>query len=75
VSGVRTARDPVALVKTWLLELELTTPDEVKAIEQAVRKEIDEAVEAAKTADAPPASELTRDIFSGAYEAPRMCNM
>jgi len=74
VSGVRTARDPVALVKKWLLELELATADEIKSVEQMVRKEIDEAVEAAKSADPPPASELTRDIFSGTYDAPRMCN-
>jgi len=37
VSGVRTARDPVALVKSWLTGLELATEAEVKAIETKVR--------------------------------------
>jgi pyruvate dehydrogenase E1 component alpha subunit len=74
VSGVRSARDPVALVKKWLLEMELSAPDEIKAIEQRVRKEIDEAVASATAEDPPPAYELTRDIFAGSYEYPRMCN-
>lgn len=74
VSGVRTSRDPVALVKKWLEELSLVTPDEIKAVELSVRQEIDEAVTFAKAAEAPPMYELTRDIFSGGQAAPRMCN-
>jgi len=75
VSGVREARDPVQKVKSWLLDLDLATADEIKAVEQGVRREIDEAVEAAKAADTTPAHELTRDIFAGHYEKPRMCNI
>jgi len=75
VAGVRTARDPVARVKQWLLDLELATAAEIKAVEQSVKKEIDQAVEAAKAAPEPPATELTRDIYSGKYEAPRMCTL
>jgi TPP-dependent pyruvate/acetoin dehydrogenase alpha subunit len=40
-----------------------------------VRDEIDAAVEAAKAADPPPASELTRDIYVGSFPPPRMCNV
>ena len=75
VSGVRQARDPVATVKNWLLDTAGATAEEVKGLEGAVRKRIDAAVEEAKKADPPPASELTRDIYNGPYDAPRMCNM
>ena len=76
VSGVRQARDPVATVKNWLLEVGGATVDEVKAIEVAVRKEIDTAVEQAKKDMPPPASELIRDIYAGPWVGPRprMCN-
>ena len=75
VSGVRTARDPVDLVKRWLTELGLATKEEVKAIEQGVRREIDAAVAAAKAEAPPPARELTADIYVGGSAPPRMCNL
>ena len=75
VSGVRTARDPVDLVKRWLIELGLSTKEEVKAIEQGVRREIDAAVAAAKAEAPPPARELTADIYVGGSAPPRMCNL
>ena len=40
-----------------------------------VRAEIDAAVEAAKLESPPPHAELTRDIHSGKYPPPRMCNL
>ena len=75
VSGVRQARDPVQRVKQWLLELGGATDEEVKTLEQKVRREIDQAVEEAKAEAPPPSSELTRDIHAGKYPPPRMCNM
>ena len=75
VSGVRQARDPVQLVKSWLLDKAGATVDELKVLELRVRDEIDAAVEAAKAADPPPASELTRDIYVGSFPPPRMCNV
>uniref|UniRef100_A0A7S3X1H4 Pyruvate dehydrogenase E1 component subunit alpha n=1 Tax=Strombidinopsis acuminata TaxID=141414 RepID=A0A7S3X1H4_9SPIT len=75
VSGIRSTRDPLALVKTWLTSLELATEAEIKAIEGKVRKQIDSAVTKAKAASPPPPDELTRDIYTGSYEAPRMCNL
>ena len=74
-TGVRKARDPVATVKTWLLGEAGMSADEVKALEMSVRKTIDLAVAEAKRAEPPPSSELTRDIFVGPYEPPRMCNL
>ena len=53
VAGVRKTRDPVERVKRYLEEFELATAAEIKEIERAVRREIDEAVEAAKAAPPP----------------------
>lgn len=75
VSGIRSTRDPVDLVKSWLVGLELATEAEVKAVEQKVRKEVEAAVAKAKAASPPPKEELTRDIYSGPYAPPRMCNL
>merc|ERR1719440_2375164 len=57
VAGVRKTRDPVERAKRYLLELELATAAEIKAIEADVRKEVDEAVEGAK-AMLPPERDL-----------------
>ena len=73
---VKKARDPVQTVKDYLLEKAEASASEVKQLEQAVRAEIDLAVEQAKRDSPPPASELTRDIFAGQWVGPppRMCN-
>merc|ERR1711972_458444 len=75
VSGVRSARDPVQLVKNWLTDLGMCAADEIKALETSVRREVDAGVESAKAASPPPMLELTRDIYhrQGAL-APRLCN-
>jgi len=75
VSGVRQARDPVAMVKAWCIEEAGVPEDALKKMEQEVRKEIDEAVNAAKAESPPPSHELTQDIYTGSYKAPRMCNI
>lgn len=76
VSGVRSARDPVQLVKGWLTEHGLCSADEVKAIEQGVRRQIDAAVEAAKAAASPPPNELWQDVYYQQGDlAPRKCNL
>merc|ERR1719424_733290 len=75
VSGVRTTRDPVALLKKWLLEYNCCTDEEVKAIEKTMRAEVDAAVAFAKAAPEPPAYEMTADIYSGMKVEPRMCNI
>jgi pyruvate dehydrogenase E1 component alpha subunit len=74
VAAVRKTRDPVALVKQWLLDVAGASVEEVKALESSVRTEVEGAVETATMEAAPPHSELTRDIYCGAYPAPRMCD-
>mmetsp|Transcript_38377 Transcript_38377/g.90163 ORF Transcript_38377/g.90163 Transcript_38377/m.90163 type:complete len:396 (+) Transcript_38377:38-1225(+) len=63
VSGVRRARDPVEGLKKIMLEHSLATPEELKALETKIRKEIDVAVEFAKKESSPAAAELYRDIY------------
>jgi pyruvate dehydrogenase E1 component alpha subunit len=64
VAGVRAARDPIQRIKKYLLELEMATEAELKAIDAAVKKEVDAAVEAAKAAALPPMSDLYTDIYT-----------
>ena len=48
VAGVRAARDPIARIKKYVLELEFATEAELKAIDAEVKKEVNAAVDAAK---------------------------
>lgn len=64
VAGVRKTRDPDERAKRYLLELELLSAAEVKAVEAEVRAEVEDAVEAAKAAAMPDISLLYQDIYS-----------
>lgn len=64
VAGVRKTRDPIERAKRYLLELDLATPAEIKAIEAEVRKEVDAAVEGAKSAEMPGREHLYQDIYT-----------
>ena len=75
VNAVRSERDPLELVKSWLMDHNLCTKDYLKQLERDLRKEVEVAVEAAKAAPMPPQSELYRDIYVGGYEPPRKCNI
>merc|ERR1719223_2035013 len=64
VAGVRAARDPVARIKKYLLDLEFATEQEIKTIDMAVKKEVEAAVAAAKAAPEPPMTSLYEDIYT-----------
>lgn len=64
VDLARTERDPIAKVKGWLLNLKLATEDDLIAIEQAAKKEIDEAVEFCNNSPFPEAGELFTDVYT-----------
>jgi pyruvate dehydrogenase E1 component alpha subunit len=64
VAGVRAARDPVARIKKYLLDLEFATEQEIKTIDMAVKKEVEAAVAAAKAAPEPPMTALYEDIYT-----------
>jgi len=65
ISGVRKERDPIDRVKRNLLDKGWATADELKAIDTAIRKEIDAAVEQCNVDTEPDLKELYTHMFSG----------
>jgi len=63
VNAIRAERDPIDKVKKWLLEFEWATEEQLKEIDVAARKEMDEAVEWAKAGGDPKMSELFTDVY------------
>jgi len=64
VAGVRAARDPVERAKRYLLDTELATAADLKAIETEVKAEVVAAVETAKSAPEPDAGAMFTDIYT-----------
>lgn len=62
-------QDPVPLFRAWLLAHAHADEGELKAIEAAVDKEIEEAVEFALASPYPDVAELRRDVFAQEIEA------
>lgn len=65
IQEVRKTRDPITGLREKLLDSGLATTDEIKAIEQEAKKEIDAAVEVAKTSPEPPVEDLYLGIYAG----------
>jgi len=63
VAAVRSERDPIDKVKNWLLENSFATEYDIKAINQEVQKEVDEAVQFAKDSPMPASNELYTDVY------------
>ena len=60
ITGIRQERDPVERLRKLINDLGLLDPTEVKAIEKAQRKIVDEAVAAAKASPEPTSDWLTK---------------
>ena len=58
------AEDPVPAFRAKLIESGVTSEDQLAAMEAAIEKEIDEAVEFALASDFPGVEELRRDVFA-----------
>jgi pyruvate dehydrogenase E1 component alpha subunit len=58
------SRDPIKKLATYLVEHNLATAEELKAIEKKIQEVIDEAVKFAESSPEPDASELYRFIFA-----------
>ncbi|MEC4803833.1 MAG: pyruvate dehydrogenase (acetyl-transferring) E1 component subunit alpha [Jaaginema sp. PMC 1080.18] len=58
------ARDPITRFATYLTEHNLATGEELKAIDQKIQKEIEEAVEFAQSSPEPDPRDLRRYIFA-----------
>ncbi|GBG89069.1 hypothetical protein CBR_g48779 [Chara braunii] len=57
------ARDPIAALKRYMLENQLCSEDELKAIDKQVEEVVDEAVEYAEASPVPERSQLLRYVF------------
>ena len=68
ITGVRQERDPIERVRKLLLEHELATAADLKAIEKRVKKEIDTAVKEAKESPEPSMDVLTHNIYMKTLE-------
>jgi pyruvate dehydrogenase E1 component alpha subunit len=66
VNEVREHHDPIEQVRRRLLEREIMTEDEVKAIDAEVRKTINAAAEFAQAAPEPDPTELWTDVYADA---------
>lgn len=62
ITGIRQERDPVERLRKLILESELLDPAEIKAIEKAQRKIVDDAVAAGKASPEPPAENLMKNM-------------
>jgi pyruvate dehydrogenase E1 component alpha subunit len=65
VSGVRESRDPVNKARGWLTGMAGVPEAELKAIESAIRKDIDAELAKAKVAPDPQLGALYEDIYVG----------
>jgi len=64
VNAVKAARDPIDRVKYILLETGQATEEQLSKIEKEVRKEVDDAAEAAKNSPWPEPKDLYNDIYT-----------
>lgn len=77
IQDVRQKRDPITGFKDRIIAAELTTAAELKAIDQEVRKAVDEATKKAKTDPEPPLFEMWQDVLSQqvpGHESIRACD-
>eukprot|EP00611_Tribonema_gayanum_P021091 TRINITY_DN3986_c0_g1_i1.p1 TRINITY_DN3986_c0_g1~~TRINITY_DN3986_c0_g1_i1.p1 ORF type:complete len:440 (+),score=184.20 TRINITY_DN3986_c0_g1_i1:94-1320(+) len=65
IASMRTARDPIEYVKNLLVQHNLADPQELKNIEKDIRKEVQDALKAAKNGSIPKFEELYKDIYIG----------
>jgi len=72
VASVRRERDCIDQTKNRILEAGWATPADLKKIDKAVRKEVDEAVEFAKASPLPNLEELQNNMYTELTYHPRM---
>jgi pyruvate dehydrogenase E1 component alpha subunit len=70
IQHMRSTSDPINGLKDRIINNNLATAEDLKAIEKAIRAEIDEAVKEATAAPEPDMSELFTDIYVKGTEPP-----
>lgn len=73
IQAVRAARDPCTMQANRIIEAGLLTEDELKALDKKIRKEVQDAADAADADSMPPDNELwdniyTKDMFARGVE-------
>ncbi|MNQ81634.1 Acetoin:2,6-dichlorophenolindophenol oxidoreductase subunit alpha [compost metagenome] len=63
------AKDPVPLFRDWLIATGLASEEQLSAMEAAIEREIDEAVEFTLNSPYPDVAELQRDIYKDEVNA------
>jgi pyruvate dehydrogenase E1 component alpha subunit len=63
VDNIRKTRDPITQVHHWLVSNNLATEEELTEIEQAIKKEVEEAVTFAANAEKPSREDLYTDVY------------
>ena len=62
ITGIRQERDPVERLRKLIVEKQLLDPAEMKTIEKAQRKIVDDAVAAGKASPEPPTENLMQNM-------------
>lgn len=70
VSEVRQSRDPIESLKARIVSAGFATEEELKATEKEIRKEVQEALTAAKASGPPAPEELFTDIYTSEESTP-----
>ncbi|XP_046393811.1 probable pyruvate dehydrogenase E1 component subunit alpha, mitochondrial isoform X1 [Ischnura elegans] len=68
VQEVRQTRDPITSFRERIISSNLSSADDLKKLEQEIRKEVDEAVKVAKQDEVIGLDELAADIYSNPLE-------
>ncbi|OQR75461.1 putative pyruvate dehydrogenase E1 component subunit alpha [Tropilaelaps mercedesae] len=68
IQEVRQSRDPITSFKDKILSNGLAMPEQLKEIDQEIRKEVDEATETAKTSPEIGVEELYADVYANPLE-------
>lgn len=68
VQGVRQSRDPINLFKEKIIGSDLTTADEIKKIDDEIKKSIDAATKFCKADKEIGLDELYTDVYSKSLE-------
>jgi len=73
VSNTRSTRDPIECLKNHMIDAGFATPEELKAVEKRIRKEVAEEMKKAKESGLPEEDGLYSNIFSSGARDVEAC--
>jgi pyruvate dehydrogenase E1 component alpha subunit len=63
------AKDPIELLRTYILDSKISSAEEIKNVENKIKKEINDIVEFAKDSPEPEESELMTEIYNSGFNS------